>query len=363
MTTYVPGATAALVVQWFEFPGGPAADVSAQTITIVRLSDATTVLGPTGVGIVHVALGLYSYSWPIPAPTLTGDYAVIWNAVDAALDNVQTSEIITIANPSTSSGPCDVWPLDTTCCSTFWATLSPDEQTRALTIASYILWAQTGRQYDRCPVTVRPCGNDCNDDGIGGWYWGGGMFLPYIVDGIWRNCWCGCGGPSCCSCRPACQMYLPGPVGEIVSVTIDGLVLDPSAYRVDDERWLVRTDGGCWPECQDFNVSSGPGTLFVTYTRGQAFPAALLYAGGALACEVAKACRGEDCRLAPAFVTSISRQGVQFTMADPMQLLQMGVTGIWEVDQLVAAVNPHRMTHQLRLLTPDEPGPRMTTWP
>lgn len=366
MATYIQGTTATLLAQWFEYPGGPAVDVSAQTITIIKVSDASIVLGPTGVGIVHLATGLYSFSWPIPPAQDPGDYVVVWNATDAALEPVQTSELIGVQNISSSSSgdPCDVWDLDVSCCQEFWDTLSADEQTRALKMASYYLWANTGRRYNNCPVTVRPCGNDCNDDGIGGWYWSGGMFVPYVVDGVWRNCWCSCAGSSCCACRPSCQVYLPGPVREIVSVVVDGVVVDPATYRVDDGRWLVRTGAGnCWPQCQDFNVSSGAGTMFVTYGRGEAPPTALLSAGGGLACEYAKMCRGEECRLAPAFVTSISRQGVEFTMANPVELLQLGITGIWELDQLIAADNPFRLTHRLRLLTPDEPGPRVTTWP
>ena len=52
---------------------------------------------------------------------------------------------------------------------------------------------------------------------------------PYISAGVWRNC--GCAGP--CSCRARCEAYLPGPIAEIIEVKVDGLVLDPAAYRVE----------------------------------------------------------------------------------------------------------------------------------
>ena len=255
--------------------------------------------------------------------------------------------------------PCD-WLINTACCSTYWATLSPAVQAAATAYATTALWARTGRQYGLCPVTVRPCGNDCADEGIGGWYWSGGMFQPYVLDGVWRNRWCGRGAG--CSCRPSCQVYLPGPVASVTSVTVDGIVVAPAAYRVDNDCWLVRTDGNCWPDEQDYDVNSGAGTFFVTYARGTPVPAALLAAAGTLACEYAKACQGQACRL-PAYIVSLSRQGTDFQAADPMDLLENGFTGLWEVDGIIRDLNPFGMTHRPRLLTPDLVPPRMTTWP
>lgn len=360
MTIYFQGTTASLTVQWYEFAGGPPVDVTAQTVTITRISDATVVVGPTGVGITQLATGLYVYQWAIAPAEVSGDYVVVWNATDAALDPVQTSEIVTVANAASGAGPC-TWEIDTSCCSAFWDTLSQAEKDHATAYATTALWARTGRQFGLCPITVRPCGRWCNDDGIGGWYWSGGQFLPYIVDGVWRNCWCG--GGYGCQCRPDCQVYLPGPVESIISVVVDGVVVDPATYRVDDKRWLVRTGAGnCWPDCQDYNVSSGPGTFFVTYPRGDTPPGVLLTAAGTLACEYAKACRGLDCRL-PQYIVSIARQGVDFTAVDPMALLESGFTGLWEVDGVIRDLNPYGMTHRPRLLSPDIDGPRMTTWP
>lgn len=361
MTTYLQGTNALLTVQWYEFAGGPGSDVTLQTVTIKRLSDLVDVVGPTAVGITHVALGLYTFTWTIAPNEAPGDYAVIWNATDFQFDLVQASEIITVQSAASTSQPCS-WTIDTSCCDD-WDTYSPTLQANAAAYASLVLWAATGRQFGLCPITVRPCGNWCTDDGVGGWYWGGGMFLPYVVDGTWRNCWCGCNGGSCCSCAPACQVYLPGPVGEIVQVTVDGVVIDPATYRVYDQRWLVRTGvGNCWPDCQDYNVNSGAGTFFVTYTRGEQPPAPLLTAAGILACQWAKACLGQACRLTP-YITGLSRQGVDFTAVDPMTLLDNGFTGLFEVDALIRAMNPLGQTHRMRLLSPDVDYPRMTTWP
>jgi hypothetical protein len=260
------------------------------------------------------------------------------------------------------AAPCD-WEINTACCQTYWDTLSPEVQAAATAYATTALWARTGRQYGACEITVRPCGLYCNDSGYAGQYWANGVFVPYIVGGVWRNCWCGTGG-DCCSCAPDCQVYLPGPVGTVVSVVVDGVVVDPDTYRVDNGTWLVRTggEGFCWPKCQDFNLGFGPGTFFVTYTRGTEPPAALLAAAGTLACEYAKACQGQACRL-PAYITGLSRQGVDFTAVDPLTLLENGFTGLWEVDGLIRDLNPYAMTHRPRLVTPDITPPRMTTFP
>jgi hypothetical protein len=361
VTTFFQGTDATFTVQW---PAtGPPADVTAQTVTIVKVSDASIALGPTAVGIIHLATGLYAFTWPIPAAQAPAEYAIIWDALDPLLVPVQSSELFTVANAATVPGPC-LWEIDTACCQTYWDTLTPAVQAAATSYATLALWAATGRQYGLCPVTVRPCGRYCNDSGYAGQYWSNGVFVPYIVAGQWRNCWCGCGGGDCCTCAPTCQVYLPGPVGSILSVTVDGVVVDPATYRVDDGVWLVRTggDGFCWPDCQDYNLDSGAGTFFVTYTRGEQPPPALLSAAGTLACEYAKACQNQACRL-PAYVVALSRQGVDFQAADPFALLENGLTGLWEVDSLIKHLNPTMLTHRPRLVTPDLIPPRMTTWP
>jgi len=116
----------------------------------------------------------------------------------------------------------------------------------------------TADQIGTCPITVRPCKLGCNPGGV---YLTApvvglsGRFNPHINgQGVWVN---SCGCTTDCSCTTLCEAILPGPVGDIVEILLDGAVLDPSAYRVDNGNRLVRTDGGCWPACQDM---SKPGT-------------------------------------------------------------------------------------------------------
>jgi hypothetical protein len=165
--------------------------------------------------------------------------------------------------------------------------------------------------------------------------------FPYIDgSGVWRNC--GCAGS--CTCRARCEIELPGPVAVVDQVMIDGVVLDESAYRLDNGVILVRTDGECWPECQDMNVASDAvGAFVVTYQRGVAVPRAGQIAAGKLACEFAKACAGDaDCQL-PGQLASLSRLGIQVENVDPAAFLEEGLTGLPDVDLWIRSVNPARL--------------------
>lgn len=265
--------------------------------------------------------------------------------------------------------PCN-WTIDTGCCSG-WAGFTPAVQASATSWASYILWALTGRQFGLCPVTVRPCFRRCEPRTYmtyGVWMespWGGssgGSWIPWISgDGEWRNCGNCCG---VCCCGASCEVWLPGPVAQIQSVLVNNVVVDPAAYRVDNEDVLVRQDGGCWPECANLDVppSSTNNTFVVTYSRGSALPAGAAIAAGMLACEFAKACTGQPCAL-PDTVRSISRQGMQFELVDPNTEFDHGRTGIIQVDRFISAVNPHHLASRPEVYSIDMMYPRQQTWP
>lgn len=89
------GQTADLIVQWDAYPAGPPADVSGLTVTLNRVSDASNVLGPTSAGVVHQAVGLYSFQWAVSTSQSPGDYVAVWNASYAG-SAVQTNEIVTV---------------------------------------------------------------------------------------------------------------------------------------------------------------------------------------------------------------------------------------------------------------------------
>lgn len=248
--------------------------------------------------------------------------------------------------------PCS-WSINPLC--SIWADLTSEEQARATTYATTVLWAATGRQYGLCTKRVRPCGRRTNgssmwgyvEDGGGGWY-------PFLdAAGTWRNCSCGGGG---CSCGPRCEVWLPGPVDQVLEVRQDGLVVAPASYQVDNRSWLVRIDGGCWPEHAE--LSTDTDRFEVLYVQGTPVPQVLEDAAGILACEFAKSFKQQDCRL-PARLSSLTRQGVTMTALDRDSLTRNNFTGIPEVDQVVFALNPNGLSSRPRVFSPDMPRPRI----
>lgn len=368
MTTFVQNRGGTLVSQWFQFsPNGPLQDLDANpTITITVLGGAI-VVGPTAVGVVHAGTGIYTYTWD--GIGAVDQYVVTWNGLSGG-NPFQTSEIVNLIGQAISGsvGPCN-WDISTSCCSD-WSTFSSQLQAQATDYATLVLWSATGRQFGECELTVRPCGRWCNEGsipGFAGWWWDYGTWTPYIFQGTWYNCACGFGF-GCRTCSPDCQVYLPGPVQTITEVKVDGSVVDPSTYRVDDQVWLVRTgkdvnnNPNCWPWRQDYNSpTTAANTMQVSYTRGTPPPNALLAAAGTLACEYAKACAGQECRL-PGRVINVARQGISVNMVDVDTLLKSGLTGIPEVDNVIRALNPNGLKGRTRFYSPDSPVTRMTTF-
>lgn len=264
---------------------------------------------------------------------------------------------------SVQTAPCS-WELDDPACCPAWASATPEQRANATAVATEVLWALSGRRFGTCPVTVRPCRQPCERTlcPAFGPYYGGGTFTPRLLDGAWIN---GCG--QCvtdCSCGPMCEVVLPGPVDTVLEVKVDGAVVPPADYLIYDHRALVRRDTGeCWPYCQDLAApDTDAGTFSVRYTLGTPVPAAGLYAAGIYACELLKACTDGPCRL-PRRVTSIVRQGVTYALLDPMEFLEKGLTGLYEVDAWIRAVNPAGLAVGARVHSPDRRPPRRQTWP
>jgi len=185
--------------------------------------------------------------------------------------------------------------------------------------------------------------------------------IPFVDNGVWRNC--GCAGG--CSCKASCELVIGTPVYIVDEVMIDGLVLDPSAYRLDRTHRgavLVRIDGECWPECQDMDAApDAEGAFVLTYQMGTPVPRGGQIAAGMLACQFAKACMGSgDCTL-PQELQSLTRNGVEVQILDPAVLPEAVLTGIAHVDRWVRAVNPGNLRSASRVLSPDLRPNRIVT--
>lgn len=266
--------------------------------------------------------------------------------------------------PVPTPGALCAWEIDTTCC-TGWDDIDPTVQMTAAAWATEILDALTGHQFAQCPVTLRPCGKACGF--MGGYItWpvnspasigaGTPWMFPFIDgSGLWRNCVCA----GACKCRATCEARMPYPIAAIDEILVDGVVLDPSAYRIDNGHIIVRTDGECFPECQNLDLpTTEPDTWSVTLRPGTPLPLSGAIAAGKLACEFAKACVGDaDCAL-PQELISLSRNGVQVQVADPQLVLDNGLTGIHEVDTFIRAFNPGKLRARPRVFSPDVRPPR-----
>jgi hypothetical protein len=239
---------------------------------------------------------------------------------------------------------------------------------RAESFAWSLLAALTAYRIGVCPVTVRPCAAGCEPSGgfpvalAGGGLFRGmpsmtiGSFHPYISGGIWYNA-CGCRRGDC-SCAALSEVFLPGPVGGIESVIVDGVVLPRGSYRVDNGYRLVRLDGEKWPVCQDMTATNEDG-FSVTYYRGARPNIMTNAAAGALAAEFYEACQGNACRL-PGNVTSVTTQGSSYEF-EPTDYPE-GKTGIPEVDAVIRIYNPYGLKSAPTVVSPDAPTTRVPTW-
>lgn len=235
------------------------------------------------------------------------------------------------------------------------------------------LAALTAYRIGTCPIIVRPCALGCMPAGtwmdavVNGGNTGtlplqtiGRTFTPHMQGTDWVNS-CGCGSADDCNCGPLSEVILPGPVGDIVQVTIDGVVLDPSTYRVDNGSRLVRQDGQRWPSCQNMSLPAGAeGTFTVEYYRGAAPNEITRYAAGVLAAEFYTACTTTTgkCRL-PRNTVNVIRNGVTMELNPNMM---ESIASWFEVAPVIEMFNPNRLKSAPRVLSPDRGRVRRQTW-
>lgn len=256
------------------------------------------------------------------------------------------------------ASPCAPWTdeeLIRQCCDGLDVGVTGEPLDQVIQFVSAILYRLSGRQYPgECTRIVYPCGSREGGCGRGefnvNWWWqfyGDFPSMPYPDgEGTWRNFW---------PCRGKChleRLKLPATVNSIVAVVIDGEVLDPTAYKIEAYRWLVRTDGGRWPCTNAFGEPGDDGTFTVEYSYGKPVPPDGQYAASLFACEVAKnRCGADNCL--PARLKTVTRQGVTMTFPDPLEFLDDGQVGIYEVDMWIRSVNPSKLKRRARIHRPD----------
>ena len=250
---------------------------------------------------------------------------------------------------------CSEWITETDLAVCNCSTSDPVLVANAIQASSEILYQLTGLQFPgTCEQVVRPCANSANPYGFNWTTWNF-PWIPLRIGGSWINTGpCGC-HMARCDCTTYPRVYLGrDDVQTVTEVTIDGDVLDPSAYRLDENQYLVRTDGSTWPCCQNLGSDLGEtGTWGIELTYGWPVPQALQNAAASLAAEFINACtEGATCRLPPR-TQQIVKQGTSITMAGVLSEIEQGLTGLTDVDMAIQAFNPNRLQRSPAVWSPE----------
>jgi hypothetical protein len=213
--------------------------------------------------------------------------------------------------------------------------------TQAALDASNLLYALSGRQYaGTCTAVLRPYSNHAGVRGL----------TPELADRTALDSTTLAFNGGVCWAGIRLGVY---PIRSITQIKIDGAVVNPSQYRVDDSRWLVRRSGQPWPVWQQLELDDTQvGTFSVSVSYGADPPPAGFSAASALGAEFAKSRAGLPNRL-PVRLQTITRQGVSMTVVDPMSFLKDGFTGILEADLFIRAYNPAKQRRRPTVWSPD----------
>lgn len=288
-------------------------------------------------------LGQVRYDWTIANTTTDidsrpGPYQAWWH-LDLAGTTLDFPEFgvqfLDHAPRRQTGGPCTDWcsTADVTAC---FSDVTPGScLTSAVQMAGELLYAMSGRQFAGwCQSTIRPCQNS-------GCFAGplGQQFLDrgHVVwsDQGWRGY-----QDEPCACGAWLQkIMLPGIAQDVLEVLISGVALPSSAYRLDPDNSLIRTDGGAWPICQNMAAADdAAGAFTVIYGHGYDPPELGRRAAAQMAREFWLACNNKGCKL-PSGVVKIVRQGIEITRA--ASLFKDGATGLGMVDAFLTAFPQH----------------------
>lgn len=284
------------------------------------------------------------------------------------------------AFPALDGGPCTPWINAEEVFGASGVTITDDVDINDATEAAQgVLFALSGRQFaGECIGFVRPCRVGCGWGALGG---GDGVDLALAGASWWFGGWGGLGGSGTiwgwqgdagavnpCGCEALSQVKLNGyPVTGIKEVLINGEVVPADTYRLDMNRYLVRTRGpdgetpARWPGCQDLARDPGQNrTWSVEYFYGQPPPAAGKLACAELAVQFYLAMSGSDECLLPVGVTKVTRQGVTIERLVP--LFSAGrATGLVLVDAFLSSYNPAGLKRRPAIMSPGFPRfPRRT---
>jgi hypothetical protein len=133
-------------------------------------------------------------------------------------------------------------------------------------------------------------------------------------------------------------------VKEIITIrNVAGNIVTPDSYYLVEQGYIQFSEGALIV----------PADIEVTYTYGSEPPVMGKMAARRVAIEFIRLWTGdEDCAL-PQRVTSVSRQGVSYTILDSQDFLQEMRLGIYEVDLFLKANNPNKAQKRAKVFSPD----------
>jgi hypothetical protein len=107
---------------------------------------------------------------------------------------------------------------------------------------------------------------------------------------------------------------------------------------------------------------AAPGDWWIEYLFGVPPTPGGRIAASIFACQIAlNRCGGDGCIL-PQRLKEITREGVTMGFADPLEFLDQGRVGIYEVDLWLQSVNPHKIMRRASVYRADaDPPPTQFT--
>jgi len=227
----------------------------------------------------------------------------------------------------------------------------------AVKTASYMLWAMSGRKFSGT-TTVTERYVTVNDPYLRA---GGSRlnYQPTLISGRVENIPIGGFG------RHSHRDYLGDGTSsysrirlrgrKVVRVhnmrDLGGNIIDPKTYYLSEHSTIYASPTAKWD----------PSNVEVTYSYGTPPPTAGKAAARILAIELVKLYEGDDSCALPQRVTSVTRQGVTYTILDNQSFIDEMKTGIYTIDLFLKTVNPDKAKARARVFSPDTNRARRIT--
>jgi hypothetical protein len=309
MLSIVRGKTITLSARYVD-ASGAAHDPISPMVDIINPLGVTVVNNdtPTAAGPV----GFYEYDFTVPNDALLGEWGVVWTGtIDGQPAEANGTFTVLAGGGHIIISPCPDNPL--------WASpedfalansTSLEEAVDAIAEATWLVWSLTGRRYH---------GIECRED-------------EYQHR------------------RGICLIELEHD--PVLSVTNAVKVINGEEQEL---RWSA-SPGGRVRICCGGSGSTGRGAFGVGFGQGictascddsvirvrykidSNLPPGAVRVVNRLAREFWKSASGTACAL-PERITNVSKQGVSWTILDPLDFLDKGLTGIGAVDSWISALN------------------------